>query len=268
MTLRSIQSTLSLLGLFVLAMLLWEIRSSARLLPGALYLCVSGYPSLFSQALVASLRMKERKGIPEPAAWDLHTRTYVLLLSAWQLALIGSLNMWPFGFPVSWVSVTMGYLLAGAFMIITYKLVAIADSSKQEGGSRPINYFGRPRPRWIFFCAFVYAPIGPLIIMSQEWADAKWCPAILQPPRIWLLLVALVSIVSLGLIFQRYRVAGRVEHRVGTVLAVGTLLVLVLATVGQIFVGYDLEMYLLSSITVTCMAASVYWLSRAREGGL
>ena len=120
-------------------MLLWETRSGTRLLSGALYLCVSGYPSLFSQALVASLRVKERKGVPEPAAWDLHRRAYVFLLSAWQLAIIGSLNMWPFGFPVSWVSVAMGYLLAGAFLSFTFKLVALADSSKQEGGPRPIN---------------------------------------------------------------------------------------------------------------------------------
>ena len=139
MSLRIIQNALSLLGLFVLAVLLWQSRSSTSLLRGALYLCISGYPSLISHALVVSLRMKERKGIPEPAAWDLHRRAYVLLLSAWQLAIIGALNMWPFGFPVSWVSVAMGYLLAGAFLSFTFKLVALAVSSKQEGGPRPIN---------------------------------------------------------------------------------------------------------------------------------
>jgi hypothetical protein len=42
MTLRSIQNALSFLGLLVLAVLLWEIRSGTGLLPGALHLCVSG----------------------------------------------------------------------------------------------------------------------------------------------------------------------------------------------------------------------------------
>jgi hypothetical protein len=181
--------------------------------------------------------MKQRKGIPEPAAWALHTRAYVLLLSGWQLAIIGSFNMWPFGLRVSRVAVALGYLLAGAFMILSYKLVAIADSSKQEGGSGPISYFGRPRPRRFFFAGFVYTPIGFLILMSVEWSDAPWCPTILRLPQFFLLLVALLSAVSAGLIFHRYRGIERNRSRAERVLATSTLLVLGLAAAVQIFLG-------------------------------
>ena len=176
--------------------------------------------------------------------------------------------MWPFGLPVSRVSIIMGYLLAAAFMILSYKLVAIADSSKQEGGSRPINYFDCPRPRRLFFAGFVYTPIGFLILMSVEWSDAPWCPMILRLPHFYLLVVGLLSVVSAGLLFHRYRGVERTRTRATRVLAAVTLFVLGFAAAVQIFVGYDVQMYLLSSVTVACIAASVYWLSLAREGSL
>lgn len=254
---------MSLLSVFVLAELVWQIRSGMNLLPGALYLLVSGYPNLFSLALVANLRMKQRRGTPEPAAWAVQTRARVLLLVGWQLAILGSINMWPFGLPASRVSTIMGYLLAGAFMILSYKLVAIADSSRQAGGSRPISYFGRPRPRRLFFAGFVYTPIGFLILMSVEWSNAPWCPVILRPPRFLLLVVVLLSAAAAGLIFQRYRGTERGRSRAERVLTVVTLVVLGFAAASQIILGEDIYMYAFSSIAVVCIAATVYWLSLA-----
>ena len=173
--------------------------------------------------------------------------------------------MWPLGFSDSRVTIAIGYLSATIFMILSYKLVALADRSQQEGGSKPLSFFGRPRSRRLAFCALIYSPIGPLIIMSAEWSNAKWCPAVLKVPRFWLLLVALLSAVAAGFVFQRYRAAERVRTRTGRVTAVVTLMVLGLAAAIEIGLRYDVLMYALSSIAVACIAASVYWLSLARE---
>jgi hypothetical protein len=267
MSLASIRRGSSLLGVFVFALLLWQIRSSKELLPGALYLCASAYPNLFSLSLISRLRVKGANGILDPEAWVLHSKAYVLLLSGWQLAVIGSINLWPFGLSVSPATVIAGYLLAAAFMMFSYKLVAIADDSKQEGGSRPINYFGRPRSRRMFFCGFVYTPIGLLVAFGIVWSDWRLCPAILRVPQIWTLLAALLAAMSAGLIFQRYRSVERNRTRGGRALATGTLLVIGCATVLQVFLGFNVQMYFLSSVSVSCIAASIYWLSRAKEAG-
>ena len=256
-----------LLELFILAVLLGG-RSSSSSLPGALYVLAGTYPGLVSLSLATSLRIKLRKSDPGPAAWKLHTRAYILLLSGWQVAIIGVLNMWPFGLSKSQISATIGYLLAAVFMVLSYKLVAIADSSEQEGGGRPISYFGRPRSRRIFLCAFVYTPVIPLIMMSVGWSSLNWCPTLLKIPQVLLLLVTSLSAVSAGLIFQRYRNVERDATRVGRILARVTLLLLGLATSVQIMLRYDLYMYVLSSITLLCTAATVHWLWLARERSL
>jgi len=104
--------------------------------------------------------------------------------------------------------------------------------------------------------------------MSVEWSDARWCPMILRLPQFYLLVVALLSVVCAGFLFQRYRGVERTRTRATRVLAAVTLSVLGFAAAVQIFVGHDVQMYLLSSVTVACVAASVYWLSLAREGSL
>jgi hypothetical protein len=263
---ESIQRSASLLNVLVLAVIVWRLRRSANLLPGVLYLCISGYPSVFSIFLGASLRIEQKRGRQEPLDPARHTQAFVLLLAGWQLAIIGLLNMWPLGFSDFWVTTAIGYLSAAIVMILSYKLVAIADRSEQVGGSRPISYFGRPRSRRIFFAAFVYTPlVVPLTMMSVEWSNAKWCPAVLKVPQFWLLLVALLSAAAAGFVFQRYRAAERVRTRTGRIIAVVTLMVLGLAAAIEIALRYDVLMYALSSIAVVCIAASVYWLSLARE---
>ena len=80
--------------------------------------------------------------------------------------------------------------------------MAISDSPNQQGGEKPINYFGRPRPRWMFVLAFIYMPIAFLIAPSVIWYDLPWCPTLLRPPQFFLVLAALLSGLTASLVYQ------------------------------------------------------------------
>jgi hypothetical protein len=266
MELKSIQRAGSFLELCILVTVVWCSGFPRLMLAGVLYLIAATYLSIFCVFLATSLRTKQRRGTPEPATWFLHRRAYLLLLFAWELAIVGWLNIQAFVFAVSPFSVILSYLSVGVFIFLSYKMVALADSSKQDGGSIPLNYFGRPRPRWMFFCGFVYTPIGPLIIMSLFWSGHKWCPTLLQPPQIWLLLLALLSAMSMVMVFQRYRRAQ--PNRVLAIrVIVPTMCGLACTAALQVIFAYNVYVYLLSSTTVACIAATVYGLLLAKEGG-
>ena len=269
MKLKTIQRALTLLSVTILVALVWRVRSDSSVLPGALYLVVATYPALFGVYFAAPLLSKQRRGAPAPEAWTSHLRAYVLVLAGWQVCIVGLLNLWPFDFAErSQFALGVGYALAALFVVISYKLVAIADSENQQGGTKFISFFGHPRSRRLFFCALLYSPIGPVVLLSWILSDARWCPILLRFPQIWFLLTALLSAMSAGFIFQRYRgVANEAVDKnweKGVLLA--TLFTIVLATGVQLFVGYDVSMYFLSSITVVCIGLSLYWLSRAGEG--
>ena len=158
MKLKNIQRAGSGLGLFIVSAMVWYGRSGGPLLPGALYLIVASWLSLFSLSFATTLQAEQRKGIPEPAAWAIHLRAYALVVTGWLVAIVGMLTMWQFGFSGSRAAIVLGYGVVGIFAILSYRLIAIADGPRQSGGSRPLNYFGRPRSRKIFFCGFVYTP--------------------------------------------------------------------------------------------------------------
>jgi hypothetical protein len=264
--LKGIERAASFLGLSILALVAWYGSSTRLMVAGALYLVAATSLCVVCLLLTSGLRAKRRKGIPEPAAWRLHTTAFVLLLSAWELAIIGCLNLWSFAFSGSRVSTLRGYLSVGFFLVFSYGLVAIADRSQQEGGSRPLNYFGRPRSRRLLFCAFVLYPITPLVIVGLAWSRWKWCPSLLRLPQLWLLLVALSSAMSAGMVFQRYR-AATANKAFGRKVALLTICGLASATAIQVFLVYDGYLYSLSSIAFACIAATVYWLSLAKETG-
>jgi hypothetical protein len=267
MGINGIQRAGSLISVFILILLISYVGSARFPLFGSLYLILASYLSLFSMIIVTKLRRKLRSDNPEPAAGLLHTRANVLLLSASQVAIIGLLNILGFGFSGSTVSIILGYVLAGGFMILSYKQVAIIDRPAQEGGSKPLSFFGRPRSRRLVFCALIYSPIGPLIVLSLIWSDWKWCPTLLRIPNIWLLVSAMLALISAGLAFQRYREAGT-RREWATQIVVVTMVVLGLTGFVDILLEYSVYMYALSSIAIVGIAATVYWLSLAREDGL
>jgi len=232
------------------------------LLSGALYLLLAACAGLYSLYSASTLRVKQTTGRDE-LAWALHNRAYVLLLSGWQAAILGLVNIWQF-VPGSSVQVGLGYISVGVFIILSYRLVSAADNAKQEGGSRPLNYFGRPRSRRLFFGVFLSVPIVVLIDMNVRWSDAPWCPNLLRLPGLWLLFIALASAMSAVLILQRYRgVAGDRAWRNG--LLVGTVVVLGCAWGIQVFLQHDMSICVLSSITLVSLTLTVYESLLAKE---
>ena len=261
----AIQRGSSVLLLFDLATMVWYGGSSHSLLAGVLYLLAASYLALICGLTVTRWRKKLRRGTPELAFWAIRRRASALLVFGWQLAIVGLLNIWAVSFHESHGSIVSGYCLAAVFIVLSYKTVALADSAEQFGGSKPVNYFGRPRSRRIFFCAFVYTPIGPLVILSFAWSGREWCPALLQPPELWLLLLALISTMSAGMIFQRYRAASP-DKALAMKIIVSTTFGLACTTLLQVIFAYGLNVYVLSSLTLACIAAISYWLSLAEPG--
>lgn len=253
----------SILGLLVLAAVLY-FRGSLRLeLAGCIYLMFSAGIVAFGSLVFASIR-KER-GDRNPALWVLQRKLRVVLIVAWQLAILGLLNILAVA-ELSFGVFAINYLAATFFIILSYRLVALADSSSQGGGYVPVSYFGRPKSRKLLFGGFVIAPLSMLayagIIILYKW---KWCPYPFLPAQVCLLLLSLSSGMSSGLIIHRYWGAPP-ERRLALRLLLLTVVGLTCtAIIHFTFIGglYD---YALSSVTVVCLAATVYWLSLARVG--
>jgi hypothetical protein len=70
----------------------------STLLPGFLYLLVANDLDLFAAIVASRVRKQQLVGSPDPATWLLNTRSYVLFLSAWQVSIVGFLNIWPLSF--------------------------------------------------------------------------------------------------------------------------------------------------------------------------
>src|SRR4029077_5052565 len=112
----SIQRTGPFLEWFILGVLIWY-RSAPLLLSGALYLLLAVCAGLYSLYFASTLRVKQTTGRDE-LAWALHNRAYVLLLSGWQAAVLGLVNIWQF-VPGSSVQVGLGYISVGVFIILS-----------------------------------------------------------------------------------------------------------------------------------------------------
>jgi hypothetical protein len=232
---------------------------------GALYLVIASCLCLASVLLAAIVEAKRRRGIADASDWARHARAYVFLLLAWQLTSVGLLNIWAVDHSHGSLVFGLSYLSAIVFIVCTSMLIGFTDQSKQEGGPKPLNYFGVPRSRSLLFYAFCYL-IGPLLF-AGIWIffTLKPIPAPFQPPQLCLLLVSLSAVFSTGMVFQRYRSALPDKVLAARVwfVAVG-----VLGSAGAINVifGYSTYLCVLSSIVLGCTAASFYWLSLAREG--
>ena len=150
----------------------------------------------------------ERASALEIERSTLHTRAYILLLVTWQVAIVGILNITSATLSLSVLGLLVDYASAILYFVCSYKLVSLADSAKQDGGYKPVNFFGYPRSRRLIFAFFGGSSIiGPLTIMSLEdsLASSGWRPVALQSSQACLLMVAILSVMSAGLIYQRYR---------------------------------------------------------------
>jgi hypothetical protein len=255
----------SLLGLIILASIAWYGRSDRVVVDGALYLVISSCLCLVSVLLAAITEARRRQGVTDTSKWARNAKAYVILLLAWQLAILGFLNMWAVDRSHGSLVFGLSYSSAIVFIICTYLIIGFTDKPKQEGGAKPLNYFGVPRSRTLLFYAFCYL-IGPLFF-AGVWIffTRKPIPAPFQPPQLCLLLVSLLAVFSTGMVFQRYRSAVPDKVLAARVLSVAVCVLGAAAAIHVIF-GYSTYLCVLSSIVLGCSASSFYWLSLAREG--
>lgn len=254
--------TILLLELSIVAAIVRFGRPGRLLLAGVVYLLAANFLGVLSMEGAIRSKGTETRGLPDAREWHRRRTGYVLLLFGWKIAILGWLNIQEFTFPRSLLSNVLGYLAVGVFVILSFKMVALADAAEQDGGSKPINFFGYPRTRRIFFLVFMYTPITPLIMMNLIPSNRNWL--LLQLPHFWLLLLSLLSGMSAGLVFHRYRRVPANKSLKKKLLAL-TICVLGFTTILEITSAYDAWVYALSSITVACMAATVYWLLLAKE---
>jgi hypothetical protein len=265
MRVTSIHISGSILQLTVFAVFVYCYFSANLPVVGCVLLIVASAVDLFALALSKQLGAKQSNQTQMPGDWRLQQRAYVYVLTAWQAAIIGFVNLWsPLSFGSTGGSLVTGYVLVGSFTVLSYKSIALADSLNQEGGSKPISYFGRPRSRRLLFAVLIYSILGPLVLVSLVWADWERCPIPFRPPQIWVLLISLLSVFTAGLVFHRYHGAGTNRQFARGLLAAAVLTVGCIMVVGN-SARYSPYMYLLSSLALVCVTATVYWLSLAKE---
>ena len=248
------------LDALVIGTIAWCGTSPRALLAGVWYVVAAGLLSFLSALSTIRLRKAAAAG---SSAWPFRRTASVFLLVGWQLEILGLFSI-AASSPSTRISVALSGLATAVFVAVGYKMVSLADSSEQDGGTKPINYFGRPRSRRIFFAGFVYTPIGPLLILSAAWSGHRWCPKFLQPPQLWLLLITLMSCMAAGMIFHRYRSAAG-SRVMATRISISTICLLACSVVSYAFSAWAVYVLLLSSIVVICAAGTAYWLLLARE---
>jgi hypothetical protein len=237
------------LGLFTLGIFVWYRSAPRVLLAGLLYLAAAN-----CLCLIAASRSRQKV---------LDLRAPALVLSGWQLAAIGVLNIRSFAYPEP-QGFVLSYALTASAIGLAYSIVALADSSEQDGGYVPVSYFGRPRSRRMLFTAFISAPIGLLVIADLViWSTWPWKPMPFEPPRLCLMLVSLTSIMVFLLVSGRYRNSLPSKRLLSQIAALTCVGLICIAGV-QLILDYSAYNYFLSAIAATCIAGTTYWLSLAR----
>lgn len=268
MKLKGIETWASALGLLVVVAILWYAAEPRRILAGAAYLVSAAFLDFF--CLFNALAVRARlKGCPlSQSMWRLQTRAQIMLLAAWQLAIIGLLNIWSAESSVLPTILLLSNLLAALSIFIWDRMISIADSPTQDGGAKSLSALGRRRSRRLFFWAFFVFPLSSLIIADvMIFASGATHPAAFDPPQICLLLDALFSAGAAGLIFQRYRGVAASQAPSSAFILVW-LLVVFLAIGSQLLVEWRPYVDSLSTIVLLCTAFCAQWLWRASNSSL
>jgi hypothetical protein len=261
MTQRNIGRGVMLLGLVILATVIQYAHSPRTMLAGGSYLAAATIIGFICLLGISTVKIRLKKE-SSASLWLLVARAQVTLFAAWQFAILGILNIWAFNFVGSAKIFVLSNVLLLICVFISDRLIALADSPDQDGGSKPLSSLGRPRSRRLFFWAFFVYPASSLVIAEMILSERmKPYPAAFLPPQLCLLLDAVSSAVTAGLVFQRYRGKASGQPLAGRfILAV--LLILGFGTGLQYFIGLDMYPNVLCSFTVVCTAVSAYYLWR------
>ena len=268
MKLKSIQRWASFLGLVVVVAILWYGREPRRIVTGAAYLVSAALLGFFCLFNVLTVKTRMKKDLLSQSMWIRQTRAQVMLLVAWQLAIIGLLNIWSAESSVLLSILLLSTLLAAVCIFTWDRLISIADNPGQDGGAKSLSALGRPRSRRLFFWVFFVYPLSSLVVADiMIFVGGASHPALFDPPQICLFFDALFSAGAAGLIFQRYRgVSASQVHGAAFILI--WLLVVCVAIGSQVLVGWHPYIDLLSTFTLLCTVLLAHWLWRASNSSL
>jgi hypothetical protein len=260
MKLQAIQNPGIILGPTILVSLLVFWNNMAFLLPGLLYFMAAVPLSTASICANVILLKRDPEAADKTHSQSLQARANVFGLVAWQIAIIGSLNISSASLHKSLVHSLLDYMLMAVFFVSSYRILSLADSPRQKGGYRPFNFFGYPRTRRLLFAAFAgYGIVFPLTIASVEFSigSSGWRPIAFQSSQACLLMAAIMSIFSAALILQRYHREMAEAKRSNMNVLFATLSFVVCAAVMQAVFSYRVYVYILSVIAVTGSAVAV-----------
>ena len=236
------------------------LNASRAILIGGVYLAAASFIGTFSLFKLFHLKARMKRTSKSQLMGLLQTRAQVLMLVAWQLAIIGLLNIWSIN-----TSRRLGILLLSnclfALCVFTWdRLISVADSPSQDGGAKPLISRGRPRSRRFAFWVFFVYPLSSFVLAGVLiFMQGIHSLAIFRPPQISLLVDAAFSVGAAGFIFQRYRCASRNLAQRAAFFSVW-LLIICAAMGFRLFVGWDLYVNLLSATILTSSALSSYYL--------
>ncbi|MGO8719814.1 MAG: hypothetical protein ACLQMO_11425 [Acidobacteriaceae bacterium] len=260
MSLKGIRNLGSLLGLLVTVAVIWYLNSPCALVAGIAFLMAADILCLLS--VIQAVKLKARKGVTlkSRSSFVQEGRAYVLLLVAWQIAIVGVLSISSEIASVSVLHLLIDYISAALYFICSYRVLSVADSAKQDGGYKPFNFFGYPRSRKLIFTIFAcYCSILPLTIMSLEdtLASTGWRPIALQSSQACLLMVAIMSVMSGGLLLQRYHGVLAKNKSSNKKVYIITLLLLACTAAIHKSMSYGIYSYVLSAIAIASCAVTL-----------
>jgi hypothetical protein len=251
---RNILNAAMALGFASLAVVIVFAHSDA-LLAGTLYLAVASFLGVLSVCFAAVAPVATRTSF-QGTRFSLEIRSGMLILVAWQIAIVGTLNILAADSTGLTSLFIVPYVLAALFFAGSYRLVSIADSPTQDGGYIPLNFFGQPRTRRLGFVVYTVGFLLALTIASIECAlDGEPRPSILRHPQLSLLMAAITSAISSIFLYERYRgkvtkrYAGGAKGRIqGVTVLASTLCILACAAVIQTVFSYSRYTFVLSAI--------------------
>jgi hypothetical protein len=263
---RNILNAGLLLGLADLVILGTYRNSMSIVLAGLFYLMVANVVCILSISLAVSSQGRTRTAFRQTTFVSLKIRARMLLLISWQVAIVGVLNITAMDLSRARIPFWLNYLLIGLFFFGSLRLVSIADSSNQDGGYVPLNYFGRPRTRRLLFVLFtVFCALLPLVGASVEFAaNGGRRPIAFQHPQLCLLMAAITSTMSAGFLLERYRKAPRSKTEGSIIFSVALCILAVAAIIQSVF-SYGVYLYILSAIALIGSAVTVFCLWKIGE---
>jgi hypothetical protein len=254
MSFKVIRNLTSLLGLLIAAVIIWYRGSPEALISGVVLFMASVIICLRCILRATSLKAKMETAL---------TRNTLLIFVAWQIAIVGALAISSEVLSISTFHLLADYAAAVLFYFFSYQLLSAIDSSQQSGGYKPVNFFGYPRSRKLIFALFAgCSTILPLTIMSLEdsLATSGWRPTPLRSSQACLLMVAIMSVLSAGLVYQRYRGAAPVDRTRGLqIFGIALLLLAFELGIQQMFLS-GLYVYVLSAIVVVGCSIEILYL--------